>query len=76
MLGKSSSFTKKGLGKILGYLPYWFVISNSDISVNESLIIVPSYELRRSFSKILYNNFQNYFPFIFLILSDCAGLVN
>ena len=35
----------------LGYLPNWFVISNSDITVNESLIFVPSYGLRRNFSK-------------------------
>ncbi|MBC7556228.1 MAG: hypothetical protein H7195_04625 [Chryseobacterium sp.] len=35
----------------LGYLPNWFVISNSDIKVNESLFILPSYGLRRNFSK-------------------------
>jgi hypothetical protein len=50
--GKNSSHNSGNyIALKVGYLPNWFVISNSDISVNESLIIVPSYGLRRSFSK-------------------------
>ena len=42
----------------LGYIPNWFVISNSGVAVNQSIVLIPTWGLRRNFSKNINYEFK------------------